>query len=160
MVKDKLHKNEARDKYVVIELENYQDVPYATIQKFEDKFMCRQYRVPIAKLIILPNYQHTVPGSLEDKPSDSKLYPTVYSLVLKGKTQVKEQFNKSVPTHSWDYDQYLESVMEDFTTYDIYDDPGPLSDSSDDSQLEPADSNFSDSNFINKNLHSKQDKVT
>ena len=32
MVKDKLHKNEARDKYVVIELENYQDVPYANLK--------------------------------------------------------------------------------------------------------------------------------
>ena len=110
--------------------------------------MCCQYRVPIAKLIILPNYQHTVPVSFEDKQSDSELDPTVNSLVLKGKTPVREQFNKSVPTHSWDYDQYLESVMEDFTTYDIYDDTGPLIDSSDDSQLEPTDSSFSDSDTV------------
>ena len=110
--------------------------------------MCSQYRIPIAELIILPNHQHTVTVPSDDKESNSKLGPTVNSLVLKGKTPVKEHLNKSVPTHSWDYDQYLESVMEDITTYETYEDPYALVDSSDGSQIEPTDTATSESDTV------------
>ena len=52
MIKDKLKKNEARETYVVVQLDDVKGIPHAVIQKFEDKFMNRQYRIPVASYLL------------------------------------------------------------------------------------------------------------
>ena len=70
MLRDKLSKHEARQIYVVVELMNIKTIPYALIQKFNEKFMSRQYRVPTAKLILLP--KDCPPQSILSDISNSK----------------------------------------------------------------------------------------
>jgi hypothetical protein len=45
-VKDEGSKHKARDRYIIVKL----DEKYASIQKFGDKFMARQYQVPLSQL--------------------------------------------------------------------------------------------------------------
>ena len=54
MLRDKLSKHEARQTFDVVKLMDVQDIPHALVQKFNDKFMSRQYRIPVAKLILMP----------------------------------------------------------------------------------------------------------
>ena len=86
MLKDKLSKNEARQVYVVVNLIERNNIPYAIIQKFEDKFMSRQYQVPVDKLLLLPNQENIVLTNCINLKSKAR-YDSV----------------SVPPTHSWDY---------------------------------------------------------
>ena len=45
-IKDEGSKNKARDRYIIVKIDN----KYAFIQKFGDKFMAKQYQVPLSQL--------------------------------------------------------------------------------------------------------------
>ena len=81
MLKDKLRKNQARQVYVVVDLTNRQDIPYATIQKFDDKFMS------VEKLLVLPNQEDVS----ETKCDQIKIKPCQNNL------------NDAPPAHSWNH---------------------------------------------------------
>ena len=104
MVKDKLSKNEARQVYVVTNLTVRQNVPYATIQKFDDKFLSRQYELPVAKLMLLPNQEN-----------DTEIkYVNTQLPVKVPKTQ-----STNPPVHAWSYQQFCDIVMDDSDSYSI-----------------------------------------
>ena len=117
MIKDKLNKNEARETYLVIDLIEVQSVPYAIIQKFDNKFMCRQYKIPTAKLIVLPNSRHYIPEMLNDKRIDVKLGHKVSKIDMNRHTGGRQSQIQG-PTHSWNYEQYCDLIMDDITTYE------------------------------------------
>ena len=108
MLRDKLSKHEARQTFVVVELMNVHDIPYALIQKFNDKFMSRQYRTPIAKLILMPK---DVSGSRPKRRA---------AVVAKEKIKASVsscQVSEVQRLHSWDYDQFLRDLEDDDMIY-------------------------------------------
>ena len=119
MIKDKLHKNEARETYVVVQLDDVQGIPYAVIQKFDDKFMNRQYRIPVAKLIILPNTEACTFTDFDDDQVDLKLNHSVAKIDKKDHNIPGQKANIEIPTHSWDYEQFCDLEMEDVITFEI-----------------------------------------
>ena len=95
------------------------NIPYALIQKFNDKFMSRQYRVPTAKLILLPRDGHPSPTISDVSNSRPKRKAAIDARdkikvsVSLCQTQIKEV----KPLHSWDYDQFLADLENDDLIY-------------------------------------------
>ena len=119
ILRDKLSKHEARQTFVIVELMTIKNIPYALIQKFNDKFMSRQYRVPTAKLILLPRDGHPSPTISDVSNSRPKRKAAIDARdkikvsVSLCQTQIKEV----KPLHSWDYDQFLADLENDDLIY-------------------------------------------
>ena len=129
LLRDKLSKHEARQTFVIVELMNVRNIPYALIQKFNDKFMSRQYRVPIAKLILLPRDSPSSPTISDVSNSRPKRQAAVEARE-KIKVSVRKcQIDPVKHLHSWDYDQFLADLENDDSVYTTihYDDDEPES---------------------------------
>ena len=125
MLRDKLSKHEARQTFVVVKLMDVQDIPHALVQKFNDKFMSRQYRIPVAKLILMPK---DVSGSRPRRKAAVDARNKIKAAVSACQVSPVKQL------HSWDYDQFLRDLDEDddvYTTVRYVDNPDDVVDSED-----------------------------
>ena len=60
-IKSEGSKHKARDRYIIVKIEGL----YAILQEFGDKFMSRQYKVPIGNIFLAPSTSklHSIIGT-------------------------------------------------------------------------------------------------